>query len=96
MRIRALSVFESVIYHSFCIDASNPCKPTLEVDAVIRDGDVDEGPLLLTWADYVLMVGADQARRCRRELDRSGRLVRHLDVTHITFPLWAAGEITHR
>ena len=39
MRIRALSVFEGVVYHGVCVDSSAPCRPTLEVDALLRRWD---------------------------------------------------------
>src|SRR5262249_47999786 len=39
MRIRALSVFEGVVYHCYALDRSHPCRPTLEVDALLREGD---------------------------------------------------------
>lgn len=94
MRIRALSVFEHVVYHSACVDPSNPARPTLEVDAVVREGDVDDGPILLPWADFVFMVGKDVADRCYREFVEAGRIVDHLGVSHLAFPLWTAGEIT--
>ena len=90
MRIRAISVFEGVIYHCWCADPSNPCRPTLEVDALLREGDADAsaGPLLLTLADYVAMVGdVDQARACLDEL-RKGRIVERLGAAHLTFPTW--------
>lgn len=94
MRIRALSVFEHIVYHSACLDPSNPSRPTLEIDAVVRDGDVDDGPILLPWADFVFMVGADVAAGCYREFDAAGRIVEHLGVKHLAFPLWTAGDIT--
>ena len=72
MRIRALSVFEGVVYHCHAVELSNPCRPTLEVDAVTRPGDLDVGPLLVTWAEYVRMVGADAARRCAPRLREQG------------------------
>lgn len=88
MKIRALSVFERVVYHCAVVDKANPCRPTLEVDAVLRAGD-DDGPLLLGVADYVLMVGgADTARSCLRQLADKGRIVSHLDVDHLAFPTW--------
>jgi hypothetical protein len=90
VRIRALSVFEGVIYHCWCVDDAHPCRPTLEVDALLRPGDADaeSGPLLLTVADYVAMVGPDVARPCLEELERRGRIVDHLGVAHLSFPTW--------
>ena len=92
--IRAVSVFEGVVYHCYAVDTSAPCRPTLEVDAVVRDGDVDDGPILLPWADFVYMVGKPVADRCFRDFDQAGRIVDHLGVAHLAFPLWTAGEIT--
>jgi hypothetical protein len=87
--IRALSVFEGVVYHSWLVDGSNPCRPTLEVDAVVRPGDVDDGPLLLPMAEYVVMAGGpERVRRCIDELRDRGRIVDHLGVAHIAFPFW--------
>jgi hypothetical protein len=91
VRIRALSVFEGIVYHCVCIDASSPCRPTLEVDALLRPGDADAeaGPLLLSAAEYAVMVGdPDQARHCLTELRAKGRMVDHLGVAHIAFPTW--------
>lgn len=91
MRIRAVSVFEGVVYHCWCADRSNPCRPTLEVDALLREGDADAsaGPLLLTVADYMTMVGDQvQARRCLDELRAKGRVVERLGVAHLAFPTW--------
>lgn len=89
MRIRALSVFEGVVYHCVCVDPSTPCRPTLEVDALLRPGDADSGPLLLSVAEYMVMVGdAEVARRCLAELAGKGRLADHLGVDHIAFPTW--------
>jgi hypothetical protein len=91
VRIRALSVFEGVVYHCVCVDQSQPCRPTLEVDAVLRPGDADAeaGPLLLTVSEYAAMVG-DQAtaRRCVDELMARGRVVERLGVAHVSFPTW--------
>jgi hypothetical protein len=91
VRIRALSVFEGIVYHCVCIDASSPCRPTLEVDALLRPGDADAeaGPLLLSAAEYGVMVGDPaQARRCLSELAGKGRVRDHLGVPYIAFPTW--------
>ena len=91
-----MSVFEGIVYHSACLDPSNPERPTLEVEAVVRDGDVDDGPVLLPWADFVFMVGEPAARRCLPGFVADDRIVDHLGVKHLAFPLWTAGEITKR
>ena len=91
MKIRALSVFEGIIYHSAVTDGSNPCRPTLEVEAVLREGDADalSGPLLLPVAEYIVMVGGiEHARPCLLGLRDQGRIVTRLDVDHISFPTW--------
>ena len=89
MRILALSVFEGVVYHCWPVDLTHPCRPTLEVEAVLRAGDADEGPLLLTVADYVAMVGGMAvAGPCLRQLSARGRVVDHLGAEHIVFPFW--------
>jgi len=92
MRIRALSVFEGVVYHCWPIDLAHPCRPTLEVEAVLREGDADAaaGPLLVSVADYIAMVGSiDIARPCLDELRSKGRIVERLGVAHISFPMWS-------
>lgn len=91
MRIRALSVFEGVVYHCWCLDRSDPCRPTLEVEALLRPGDADaeSGPLLLSVAEYIAMAGGiEAAAPCLDQLGAKGRIVTHLDVPHITFPTW--------
>ena len=92
VRIRALSVFEGVVYHCHAVDVANPCRPTLEVDAILREGDADQGPLLVTLADYARMVGDDVAHGCLAELRRRRRIVSHLDVPHLSFPTWTRVE----
>ena len=89
VRIRALSVFEGVVYHCHAVDTANPCRPTLEVDAITREGDLDQGPLLVTVADYARMVGSDVVSTCLEELRRKGRLAEHLGVLHVSFPTWS-------
>lgn len=95
MRIRAISVFENVVYHCWAVDASNPCRPRLEVEAVLRDGDADQGPILLPIADYILMVGGiDAARPCLDQLAAQGRITRHQDVDHLVFPFWTPLDVS--
>lgn len=88
MRIRALSVFEGVVYHCHLVDATNPCRPVLEVDAITRPGDLDEGPLLVTVSEWARMAGDEAARRCLPELKEKGRLLEWQGVLHVTFPTW--------
>jgi hypothetical protein len=94
VRIRALSVFEGVVYHCWLVDGTHPCRPTLEVDALLRPGDADaeSGPLLLPVADYIAMLGLDVAAPCLDELQAKGRIVERLDVKHVAFPTWTAVE----
>lgn len=93
MRIRALSVFEGVVYHCWPVDRTNPCRPMLQVEAVLREGDADGGPLLLTVADYITMAGGlEVATRCLNQLHAKGRIVEHLGVQHLTFPFWTPVE----
>jgi len=89
VRIRALSVFEGVVYHCWPVDLHHPDRPTLEVDAVLRAGDADDGPLLVTVSDFATMVADPLVARHSVEVLRvRGRVVRWLDVDHISFPLW--------
>lgn len=88
MRIRAVSVFEGIVYHCWCADPSSPCRPVLEVDARTQPGDLDAGPLLLTVADYMAMAGPDAAARCLPTLAEARRIVEYQGVAHIAFPTW--------
>ena len=91
MRIQAASVFEGIIYHCHLVDGRSPCRPTLEVTAILREGDADAeaGPLLLSVAEYMVMVADDtKARACLRELDAKGRIVERMGVRYLTFPTW--------
>jgi hypothetical protein len=95
--IRGVSVFESIVYHSYVIDASNPCRPTLELEAVVREGDIDAGPLMLSLADYAVHAGgADAIRPCLDRLREGGRIVDHLGVPYVTFPMWTPIDVERR
>ena len=95
MIIRAVSVFEGVVYHCYAADLAKPCRPTLEVEAVVRAGDVDAGPLLVTVADYLTLAGG-AADHCVDELRRRGRVVEHLGVPHLSFPTWTPLDLEQR
>ena len=91
MRIRAVSVFEGVVYHCWPVDRTHPARIQLEVDALLRPGDADaaSGPLLLSVADYIAMVGdLEVARATLQDLAAAGRIVQHLTADHIAFPTW--------
>ncbi len=95
MRIRALSVFEGIVYHPSLVDPSQPCKPRLEVDAILRPGDADQesGPLLLSVAEYSVLIGdAETSRNCVRQLDENGRIVQRMGVRYISFPTWEEAQ----
>jgi len=87
MRIRAASVFERIVYHCWCIDAGEPGRPMLEVEALLRDGDAD-GPLMVTVADYKRMVGFDAAAAHLPDLRAAGRTSRRDGVEYLVFPVW--------
>lgn len=87
MRIRALSVFERVVYHCVCIDERDPNRPVLEVDAMLRPGDAD-GPLLVTVADYKRMAGVEAAAANLQALRDAGRTELHDGVEYLAFSLW--------
>jgi hypothetical protein len=88
VRIRALSVFEGVVYHCYAIDRDAPGRPVLEVEARTQPGDLDQGPLLVTVADYLRMAGPERGRLHLSELRRRGRIVEHQGVAHLSFPTW--------
>jgi hypothetical protein len=87
VRLRALSVFERIVYQCACIDPSDPGRPVLEVDAVLREGDAD-GPLLVPVADFKRMIGFEATTACVGELRRAGRTEMHDGVEYVTFGLW--------
>ncbi len=87
MRVRALSVFERIVYHCVCVDPRDPSRPVLEVDALLREGDAD-GPLLVAVADFKQMVGVEAMHACLPELRRAGRTEVRDGVEYVTFPMW--------
>ena len=89
MKIRALSVFEGIVYHCIAVDVANPARPTLEVDARTQEGDLDVGPLLVTVADWARMVGDPATVKASLpELKRRRRLEERMGVLHVRFPTW--------
>ena len=87
MRVRALSVFERIVYHCVCIDARDPAHPVLEVDALLREGDAD-GPLLVAVADFKRMIGVEATNAALGELRRGGRTESHDGVEYVSFRMW--------
>jgi len=87
VRVRALSVFERVVYHCVCIDASDPAHPVLEVDAILRDGDAD-GPLLVAVADFKRMIGMEATTAVLTDLRRANRTETRDGVEYVTFRMW--------
>jgi hypothetical protein len=85
--VRALSVFERIVYHCVCLDDRDPARPVLEVDAILRDGDAD-GPLLVAVADFKRMIGFDATNAALGELRRQGRTDVRDGVEYVTFPMW--------
>jgi len=89
VRIRAIAVFEQVVYNCFAVDLARPDHPVLEVDALLRPGDADSGPILLPVPTYVaLLGGVEHARPHLRALQQRGRIVSHQEISHIAFPFW--------
>lgn len=87
MRILATAVFERIVYHCGCIDDSDPGRPVLEVDAVLREGDAD-GPLLLPMAELKRMLGFMRAEHHIAEFRANGRTEVRDGVEYLTFPVW--------
>jgi hypothetical protein len=87
VRILVTAVFERIVYHCACLDPSDPGRPVLEVDALLREGDAD-GPLLLPVASYKQMVGFDVAAAHLPDFRAADRLVNVDGVEHIAFPVW--------
>jgi hypothetical protein len=87
MRILVTAVFEQIVYHCTCIDAADPARPRLEVDAVLRDGDAD-GPLLLPMADYKRMAGFETVDARLPALRAAGRTEMRDGVEYLVFPVW--------
>ena len=85
--MRALSVFERIVYHCACVDPNDPAHPVLEVDAVLRDGDAD-GPLLVAVADFKRMIGFDATNAALGELRSAGRTEVRDGVEYVSFRMW--------
>jgi len=92
MRIRVTAVFERVVYNCYVVDPQHPDRPVVEMDALLRDGDAD-GPVLLPVPQFMALVGGPEtAEPALRKLSAQGRIVRHQDVAHLSFPTWQVVE----
>ena len=91
MQILAMAVFERVVYHCALLDGSDPSRPTLVVDALLRDGDAD-GPLLVPVADFKRMVGVTATTAALVPLRQVGRTEVRDGVEYVTFALWQTAE----
>ena len=85
--MRALSVFERIVYHCVCVDTRDPAHPVLEVDALLREGDAD-GPLLVAVADFKRMLGFAAANACVAQFRRAGRTESRDGVEYVSFAVW--------
>ncbi len=92
MKILASAVFEHVVYNVRLLDAASPNKVSLVVDALLRPGDADEGPLLVPLPELVAVIGDQAADRIVPDLRNRGRVVDHQGVAHVTFPFWTPVE----
>ena len=88
MKLLATAVFESIIYSARLVDASRPDRLELVVDAVLRPGDADEGPLLMPVPELSVHLGPAASRRLFPRWRDEGRFVDHLGVAHVAFPVW--------
>jgi len=92
VKLLATAVFEGVIYSSRLVDASQPNRLRLVVDAVLRPGDADEGPLLMPVPELVVHIGEAAARRLLPGFRNEGRIVDHQGVPHLAFAFWEPAE----
>ena len=88
MKLLATAVFESVIYSARLVDADRPDRLHLIVDAVLREGDADSGPLLMPLPELAVILGETTARRLLARWKEAGRIVEHQRVAHLAFPFW--------
>jgi hypothetical protein len=89
VKILATAVFEHVVYDLRLIDRSGPDHLHLVVDALLRPGDADAGPLLVPVPQLLALVGDEVAGPLLRRLRDEGRLRSHDGVQHVAFPMWS-------
>ena len=58
-----------------------------------QPGDLDAGPLMITLADYVRMIGLDAARECVPKLRDAGRITKWMGVDHLVFTTWVEAAV---
>lgn len=92
MKILASAVFEHVVYNVRLLDSSSPKTVSLLVDAILRPGDADEGPLLVSLPELVAIIGDAAADQLVPTLRKRGRVVDHDGVAHVSFPFWTPVE----
>ncbi|NNE74526.1 MAG: hypothetical protein HKN26_12740 [Acidimicrobiales bacterium] len=86
-----MAVFEGVIYNARLLDDGAPDRLTLTVDAVLRPGDADEGPLLMPVPELIVLIGKPAADRLLPKYRAEGRIISHQGVAHLSFPFWEPG-----
>jgi len=90
MRIVATALFERLVHMAHCVDPADPRTPRIEIDAVVRPGDLD-GPVLLTVEMFRVFCPPGTAADAVGHLRRSGRIVTREGVEHVSFPTWTLG-----
>ncbi len=88
MKVVASAVFEHVVYNVRLLDRANPQRLSLVVDALIRAGDADAGPLLVPLPELTVAIGPAAMRPLLPGLRADGRIVDHQGVAHVSFTVW--------
>lgn len=92
MKVLGTAVFEHIVYNVRLLDRRNPTTLQLVVDAVLRPGDADGGPLLVPAPELAAVIGDEPFRTFAPSLRAEGRIVVFHGVNHVAFPLWTGLE----